>query len=76
MSEAKRTPNYNPKLTYGVYQITKELDTFHFEGSGYRKKKVYDDPLLHGYLTSLRNQLKDYYLSVIKPDMFKYQLIK
>ena len=76
MSEAKRTPNYNPKLTYGVYQITKELDTFHFEGSGYRKKKVYDDPLLHGYLTSLRNQLKDYYLAVIKPDMFKYQLIK
>ena len=76
MSEAKKTPNYNPKLTYGVYQITKELDTFHFEGSGYRKKKVYDDPLLHGYLTSLRNQLKDYYLAVIKPDMFKYQLIK
>lgn len=76
MSEAKRTPNYNSKLTYGVYQITKELDTFHFEGSGYRKKKVYDDPLLHGYLTSLRNQLKDYYLAVIKPDMFKYQLIK
>ena len=76
MSEAKRTPNYNPKLTYGVYQITKELDTFHFEGSGYRKKKVYDDPLLHGYLTSLRNQLKDYYLAVIKSDMFKYQLIK
>ena len=76
ISEAKKTPNYNPKLTYGVYQITKELDTFHFEGSGYRKKKVYDDPLLHGYLTSLRNQLKDYYLAVIKPDMFKYQLIK
>ena len=76
MSEAKRTPNYNPKLTYGVYQITKELDTFHFEGNGYRKKKVYDDPLLHGYLTSLRNQLKDYYLAVIKSDMFKYQLIK
>ena len=76
MSEAKKTPNYNPKLTYGVYQITKELDTFHFEGSGYRKKKVYDDPLLHGYLTSLRNQLKDYYLAVIKPDMFKYELIK
>ena len=76
MSEAKRTPNYNSKLTYGVYQITKELDTFHFEGSGYRKKKVYDDPLLHGYLTSLRNQLKDYYLAVIKPDMFKYQLVK
>ena len=76
ISAAKKTKNYNPKLTYGVYQITKELNTFHFEGSGYRKKKVYDYPLLNGYLTSLRKQLKQYYLSVIKSDMFKYELIK
>ena len=76
LSAAKKTKNYNPKLTYSVYQITKELNTFHFEGSGYRKKKVYDYPLLNGYLTSLRKQLKQYYLSVIKSDMFKYELIK
>ena len=76
LEEAKKTANYDPKLTYGVYQITKELNTFHQEGIGTRKKKVADYPVLNGYLVSLRDNLKQYYLDVIKEDMFKYELVK
>lgn len=76
LQEAKKTATYDPKLTYGVYQITKELNTFHQEGIGTRKKKVADYPVLNGYLVSLRDNLKQYYLDVIKSDMFKYELVK
>lgn len=76
LKEAKQTKNYKSDYTYGVYQITKELNTFHFEGTGTRKKKVYDYPTLNGDLNTLRTKLKQYYLDVIKPDMFKYELVK
>lgn len=76
LKEAKQTKNYNSDYTYGVYQITKDLNTFHFEGTGTRKKKVYDYPTLNGDLNTLRVQLKQYYLDHIKDNMFKYELVK
>lgn len=74
--EAKQTEKYNPELNYGVYQITKELNTFTEEKKGKCKKKVYDYPQLNGDLNTLRTKLKEYYISHIKEKMFKYQLIK
>lgn len=76
LAEAKKTVNYNPQLTYGVYQITKELNTSHKEGSGTNKKIVYDYPNLNSYLVSLRDNLKEYYKSHITDKMFKYELLK
>jgi hypothetical protein len=76
LTEAKKTVNYNPKLTYGVYQITKELNTSHEEGTGTSKKTVYDYPNLNSYLVSLRDNLKEYYKSHITDKMFKYELLK
>lgn len=76
LTEAKKTKNYNPKLTYGVYQITKELNTSHQEGTGTSKKTVYDYPNLNGYLTALRDALKAYYKNHITDKMFKYELLK
>lgn len=76
LTEAKKTANYNPNLTYGVYQITKELNTFHEEGTGTSKKTVYDYPNLNSYLVSLRDNLKAYYKSHITDKMFKYELLK
>lgn len=76
LQEAKKTANYDSTLTYGIYHITKELNTFHEIGTGTRQKKVADYPVLNGYLASLRDNLKQYYLDVIKPDMFKYELVK
>lgn len=76
LSEAKQTDCYDSKWRYGVYQITKELNTFKEVGTGKSKKKVYDNPELNGDLNSLRVKLKDYYKKYITPKMFEYELIK
>ena len=76
MEEARITDNYNSHWNYGVYQITKELDTFHEEGTGRTKKKIYDYPTLHGNLDALRTLLKAYYKKYITPKMFEYELLK
>ena len=76
LSEAKKTKNYNPALTYGVYQISKELNTFHVVSSGKGTQNVYDYPELNGYLISLRDLLKAYYKSHITDKMFKHELLK
>lgn len=76
LSEAKKTANYNSALTYGVYQISRELNTSHKEGTGTSERIVYDYPELNSYLTSLRDNLKLYYKSHITAKMFKYELLK
>lgn len=76
LEEAQGTKNYKPELTYGVYQITKELNTFKEVGSGRTKTKVYDYPNLNSNLNSLRIKLKEYYKSHITDKMFKYELLK
>lgn len=76
LSQAKATKGYDTSLTYGVYQITKELNTWHEEGNGRAKKKVYDYPELNGNLITLRTLLKAYYKSHITDLMFEYQLLK
>ena len=50
LAEAKKTANYDSRLTYGVYQITKELNTSHKAGTGRSQQTVYDYPTLNGYL--------------------------
>ena len=72
LDEAKATSNYNTAFTYGVYQITKELNTFDVNG----KVNNYHYPDLNGDLITLRNRLKDYYKSHITEKMFKYELLK
>lgn len=76
LKEAKKTANYNSALTYGTYQIIKELNTSHEEGKGKSKKIIYDYPFLNGYLETLKNKLKLYYKSHITEKMFKYELLK
>jgi hypothetical protein len=76
LCEAKKTENYDGRLTYGVYQITKELNTSKTIGTGKSKKTVYDYPVLNGYLDTLRTMLKAYYKSHITEKMFKYELLK
>ena len=76
LSEAKKTANYNRALTYGIYQISHELNTSHKEGTGTSERTVFDYPELNSYLTSLRDNLKLYYKSHITAKMFKYELLK
>ncbi len=71
---AKKAKNYDPTLTYGVYQIYAELDTF-------RKDKLtgtveYDNVELHSALRSLKSAVKEYYLAEIVPTLFAYEFLK
>ena len=73
LKEAKSTENYNPEFRYGVYQITKELNTFDIKEDG---AKEYRHKELNGDLVTLRTKLKEYYKSHITEKMFKYELLK
>lgn len=70
---AKNTKNYNTKLTYGIYQIYDELNTFY---KNELDKKVYDYPELNGHLNTLKTMLKLYYNKEIVPVLFKYEFLK
>ena len=76
MAEAKKTAKYNPEFNFGVYQISKELNTVTIIGTGSSKRKKYDYPVLNGHLDTLRVMLKAYYKSHITEKMFKYELLK
>lgn len=76
LTKAKRTANYDSRFTYGVYQITKELNTSHKTGTGRSQQTVYDYPTLNGYLKTLHTNLKTYYKSHIIDKMFQYELLK
>ena len=71
---AKKTKNYNKKLTYGIYQITAELNTF--ERDNETGKINYDYPELHGHLQTMKKLIKDYYNIEIVPMLFEYEFLK
>lgn len=70
---AKKTANYNRNLTYGIYQIFDELNTYYKNELG---KKVYDYPELNGHLNTLKILVKIYYNDEIAPILLKYEFIK
>ena len=71
---AKKTKNYNAELTYGIYQIYAELNTFtHDDETGENKP---DYPELNGCLKLLKQKIKEYYNSEIVPTLFKYEFLK
>lgn len=71
---AKTTKNYNSALTYGIYQISFELDTFKHDEE--TDRNVYDYPELHGHLQTMKKLVKDYYNSEIVPILFEYEFLK
>ena len=73
LDAAKRTDEYNPDLTYGVYQIYAEIDTAYKDERG---NTVYSNPEVHSALQTLRQLLKVYYNTEIVPNLFKYQFLK
>jgi hypothetical protein len=74
--EAKQTNNYNPKWTYGVYQIERDLNTYQEHGKGKKKVREYDYIVLNGYLIELKKKLKKYYKTHISAKMLQYELVK
>ena len=71
---AKKAENYNPALTYGVYQIFAELDTSHIDET--TGNTIWDNVELHTALAGLKTLVKDYYNSEIVPVLFDYEFLK
>lgn len=71
---AKKTKNYNPNYTYGVYQVFAELNTFSRDEETGENKPDY--PELNGVLKSLKQKIKEYYNSEIVPTLFNYEFLK
>lgn len=73
-SWAQKAEKYDSSLTYGVYQIYAELDTF------YKDERtgdiVFDNVELHTALAGLKTLVKEYYNTEIVPVLFKYEFLK
>lgn len=76
LKQAKTTGKCIDGYTYGIYQITKEINTFKVVGTGKTKKRVYNYPQLNGNFETLKTKLKAYYKSHITEKLFKYELLK
>lgn len=76
LEEARTTKNYKADLSYGVYQIIKDLNTYDEVKVGKSKTRVYHYPQLNGNLETLRVKLKEYYKTHIWDKMFEYELVK
>lgn len=73
LNESKKTKNYDSEKKYGIYQISKELNTAYKND---KKKKCYHYPILNGSLEALETKLDEYYNKYILPKLFDYQLLK
>ncbi|MEY8736379.1 hypothetical protein AB9M75_03805 [Lactobacillus sp. AN1001] len=73
ISEAKKTDNYDSSLTYSVYQIIQELNTFEKTEQG---ETLYHYPELNSQLKTLKALVKAYYLTKIVPFLFEYEFLK
>ena len=76
LKETKETKEYNPSYSYGVYQITKEINLYDEKINGKNKERIYHYPVLNGDLNTLRVKLKEYYKTHIADKMFEYELVK
>ena len=73
LAEAKKTLEYCPDLTYGVYQIYAEIDTWQKEETG---QKVWNNLEVHSALQTLKTLVKEYYNKEIVPTLFEYEFLK
>lgn len=90
LEEAKKTRNYNNNLTYWLYQIIQELNTYLYNWKSYTKDelKVLDLSSnekkfvnveyieLNTKIDSLKQILKEYYKTEIQCKLFEYELLK
>lgn len=74
LNYAKMTKNYDSKLTYGLYQIWAELNTYHKDIE--QDINIYDYPELNGNIKVLKQMIKEYYNNQIAPILFKYEFLK
>lgn len=73
MDAVKQTDEYDPRLTYGVYQIFAEIDTSYKDDEG---KTVWNNIEVHSALQTLKTLVKEYYNTEIVPTLFEYEFLK
>lgn len=73
MDAVKQTDEYDPRLTYGVYQIFAEIDTSYKDDEG---KTVWNNVEVHSALQTLKALVKEYYNAEIVPTLFEYEFLK
>ena len=73
-NSAKATKNYDKNITYGIFQIDRELNTYHKDIE--QDINIYDYPELNGNIKSLKQMVKEYYNSEIVPILFEYEFLK
>lgn len=73
MDAAKQTDEYDPRLTYGVYQIFAEIDTSYKDDEG---NTVWNNVEVHSALQTLKTLVKEYYNTEIVPTLFEYEFLK
>ena len=75
----RATEEYNPKFTYGLHQICRDIN-IRIETGDYNKKNepimAYKYSDLNDTVKELKNQLKEFYNKYITPKLFKYELLK
>lgn len=73
LDAVKQTKEYDPSLTYGVYQIYAEIDTSYKDEDG---NTVWNNLDVHSALQTLKQLVRNYYNSEIVPTLFKYEFLK
>ena len=73
IAAVKQTDEYNPAMTYGVYQIFAEIDTSYKDDDG---KTVWNNVEVHSALQTLKLLVKEYYNAEIVPTLFEYEFLK
>lgn len=73
MDAVRQTDEYDPALTYGVYQIFAEIDTSYKDDEG---NTVWNNVEVHSALQTLKTLVKEYYNTEIVPTLFEYEFLK
>lgn len=73
MDAVKQADEYDPRLTYGVYQIFAEIDTSYKDDEG---NTVLNNIEVHSALQTLKTLVKEYYNTEIVPTLFEYEFLK
>lgn len=73
LAKAKSTKEYDPKCTYGTYQIDEELNS---REKNENDEWIYHYPELNTAINSLKNKIAKYYENIIQPKLFEYELLK
>ena len=76
MEHVKETKEYDDNFTYGIYQITEEIDTSYTDTSSKKKKTIYNNIQVHSDLRAMKELCKEYYNREIVPTLFEYELLK